>query len=203
MRDGKSMEVLKMMSNEKFICGNSDFPVCNHVRGITENNVGYVTGIMNDGTPFEAGLSREMGSDGMFEEVSVYIPIKNEITKKFRKRTEKTKRNSDTSDIAYFENEAIVPDLCILCLGMVDEGQESDNEVVSQYVYYLEENGILKFTSNFYNGAVFYFTDIRGMALANIKVSLVADGVKYCETGLRFKPFFAKEERVKKFTVIK
>lgn len=31
-----------------------DFPVCNHTLGVTGNNIGYVSGILDGGIPFEA-----------------------------------------------------------------------------------------------------------------------------------------------------
>ena len=46
------------MEEYKFMEANGSFPICNHTQCVEPNNIGYVQGIMSDGTPFEAELWR-------------------------------------------------------------------------------------------------------------------------------------------------
>ena len=44
------------MSMKTYEEATMDFPVCNHIKFVNENNLGYIQGIMSNGLPFEAEL---------------------------------------------------------------------------------------------------------------------------------------------------
>ena len=52
-----------------------DFPVCNHTLGVTENNIGYVSGILDGEIPFEAELFQYGENNDLQKEISVLMPI--------------------------------------------------------------------------------------------------------------------------------
>jgi len=43
-----------MMDGKKYIESIMSFPVCNYTQGVSENNIGYVSGLIEGGIPFKA-----------------------------------------------------------------------------------------------------------------------------------------------------
>lgn len=167
--DGKVEEVRYMESN-------SSFPICNHTKCVDKNNLGYVQGIVNDGTPFEAELWRnDMGLN-----VSFVMPDK---VQHQRARKELVEGN-----LIGFHNQEQREHQGILTIGMVDDGICEDMDITISYVDYLESNGLISFTGNMRNGMIFYVTDIEGKELVYITVTLEEDTV-YATTPLKFIKF--------------
>lgn len=77
----------------------------------------------------------------------------------------------------------------VLCIGMTDDGEEENFEVIQGYSMYLEENGVLRFTACGRNGSILYATDIAGGRLAVIHTYLGSDDNVIAETDLEFNSY--------------
>ena len=171
------------MDRKKHIESLMDFPVCNHTQGITESNIGYVSGLFEEGIPFEAELFRYGSGDELQEEIALLLPV----IKKVGNRTENIAYNQGT--VVGFEYEINIKDLSVLTIGMVEHGQELEVDVVRQYVEFLESNDIVQFTGSMQSGSVFYFTDVNGNDFAQVHVGLITCGRQEAITPLHFRNF--------------
>lgn len=77
---------------------------------------------------------------------------------------------------------------------MLDCGVETDETIVFQYVDYLEDTGIFRFTGDLKNGYVGYMTDVRGNLLAQVIVTLSVGRRTDAMTKLHFRPFITATE---------
>lgn len=174
--DGKVEEV-------RFTESNSSFPICNHTKCVDKNNLGYVQGIVNDGTPFEAELWRnDMGLN-----VSFVMPDK--------VQHQRAKKELVEGNLIGFHNQEQREHQGILTIGMVDDGICEDMDITISYVDYLESNGLISFTGNMRNGMIFYVTDIEGKELVYITITLEEDTV-FATTPLKFNNFPNQTGRV-------
>lgn len=160
----------------------SRFPLCNHTVGITSDNLGFTQGIMADGTPFEA----ELWSDGSEVNLSVVLP----------EQKESLIFNSLTcGNIVGFHSSVSRSDGSLLCIGMVNRGEEDRIGSVQQYVKKLKDAGIVRFTTEAENGSVLYVTDKNGTDLVRIIIALQTKQGKCASTPLHFKKFFDAVEQ--------
>lgn len=161
------------MGKYKFTESGSSFPVCNHTRCVDKNNIGYVQGIINDGTPFEAELWRnKMGLN-----ISFVMQDKLQHQREKKKLVE--------GDLIGFHNQEQREHQGILTIGMVDDGICEDMDIIISYVEYLENNGLISFAGNMRNGMILYVTDIEGKELVYITITLEEDTV-FATTPLKF-----------------
>lgn len=58
----------------QFTGGYKDFPICNHVLDIGPENIGYQTGIFDDGLPFEVEEYEYGEDDCKIREMSIIMP---------------------------------------------------------------------------------------------------------------------------------
>lgn len=161
-------------------------PCCNHTEGITKHNIGYSVGVTYDGIPFEA----ELFEDGDTVTMSVIMPSifdSNPIGKIKLKKA---------SNIIGFRNECPAMDYSVLDIGMVDEGEEDELDVIQQYVDFLTENGIVSFSSNMQNGSVFYRVDVRGNDLTKVEITMSEPDEFWAYTDLDFNNRFIKGLRL-------
>lgn len=159
------------------------FPVCNHVKDITKNNIGFAQGVFSDGIPFEAELWTDSNGG---KTLTVVMPaFHEEKNDKVFGTVRKAGEN-----IVSFRHRVSAEDHSVLCIGMTDDGEEENFEVIQLYSEYLEEKGILRFTDCRRNGSVLYATDISGNRLAVINTALGADDDAIAETDLKFNSFF-------------
>ena len=162
---------------------NSSFPICNHTQFVDQNNIGFVQGIMSDGTPFEAELWRnELGLN-----VSFVMPDKLQHQRENNKLVE--------GNVIGFHNQEQREHQGILTIGMVDDGICEDMDITISYVEYLESNGLISFTGNMRNGVIFYVTDIEGKELVYITITLEEDTI-YATTPLHFMNFPNQGEKI-------
>lgn len=155
------------------------FPICNHTQDVGKENIGYTQGITMDGIPFEAELECGAGE----KTVHIILP---EIPEFY-----------DNEDVTYIQDGKVLPfrvtatstDYGVLKIGMVDKQKEFTMKTLENYTYYLEKIGILNFTNQYYNGAMWALTDIEGNDLVEISVALKTKDLFYAECNLNFKPF--------------
>lgn len=165
----------------KFFESTFDFPICNHTKEATEQNIGYTQGIMSDGTPFEA----ELWTNENEHQISVVMPVLAE-----KDMSAVTVQNQmQCENVIGFHNEVSSCDNSILCIGMVDCGIEDELSIIMQYVDLLENAGIVSFTTDMKNGAVFYLTDVNGSDLVRVDIALIVDGQATATTPLHFRAF--------------
>ena len=172
-----------MMDGKKYVESIMSFPVCNHTQGVSENNIGYVSGLIEGGIPFEAEVFQYGKGDELQKEISVLLPV----MYKEGSRPESIEGNQEI--IVGFEYEVSISDLSVLTIGMVEHGQELDADVVRQYVEFLESNDIIRFTGRVQSGSVFYFTDVNGNDFAQVHVRLITCGRQEAITSLQFRSF--------------
>ncbi|MBQ3462696.1 MAG: hypothetical protein IJH36_06205, partial [Clostridia bacterium] len=116
-------------------------PVCNHTTAeADEHNIGYIQGITDDGIPFEA----EMWTDEKnFRNLTVYMPeFMSGIT---------VGDNSPEDDIVI--SSGIVKSYDVLGIGMVESDTVLDETTEHEYVTYLIEKGMVRFTTNVFNSS--------------------------------------------------
>lgn len=155
------------------------FPICNHTQDVGKENIGYTQGITMDGIPFEAELECRAGE----KTVHIILP--------------KIPEFDEDEDVTYIQDGNVLPfkitatetDYGVLKIGMVDKQEEFTMKTLENYTYYLEKIGILNFTSQYYNGAMWALTDIEGNDLVEVSVVLKTKELFYAECNLHFKPF--------------
>lgn len=103
----------------------------------------------------------------------------------------------EPSNARVFKAECKYRDSSVLWIGMVDHGQEEDEEVIRYYVDYLKKLGIVEFPGITENGSVMYCTDIAGNDLVHITIALEENDNILATTNLKFRPFFAPQAKEK------
>lgn len=189
-----------MMDGKKYIESIMDFPVCNHTQGVSENNIGYVSGLIKGGIPFEAEAFQYGEGDELQKEISILLPV-------MRKEVSRLESIECSQEIIVgFEYEISISDLSVLTIGMVEHEQELDADVVRHYVEFLENNDIIRFIGSVQSGSVFYFTDVNGNDFAQVHVGLITYGRQEAITPLQFRSFplktATKQDR-RNFNVVK
>lgn len=183
-----NMEGFNNRTEENTFCESKyPMPICNHTKCVRVENIGYTQAIAADGTPFEAELT------SVPNENTVHI-ISPEIPEFY-----------DERDIDYTQNEALIGykaetkhiDYGILKIGMADRELDSTFYTLQNYLDYFVNIGILNFPDNYYNGAIWWLTDIEGNDLVDIAVTLDENDFLFAECNLNFKPFplFAQKKK--------
>jgi hypothetical protein len=93
----------------------------------------------------------------------------------------------------------------VLDIGMVDVAVEENIEIVTNYVDFLIESGLVDFSSNMVNGTVLYQTDALGNSLAKILITMQDGDDVWAYTDLLFDDFPANKDgkEKSKFTIVK
>ena len=175
---------------------NYDFPLCNHTKCVSEENLGYMRGVTFDGIPFEA----EIFESGDILGLSVIMPQIYERTYKSNMTLK-----SDDSNVVQLGQNVESYDWSVLPIGMVDEGVEEDLSVTLSYVDFLVEHEIVEFTGDMWNGAVMYVEDRACNMFARVIITLKEGNEFFGETDLELKEFPKVKDKKKKteFKVIK
>lgn len=169
-----------------YIRAEKRFPICNHTQEIDASNLGFCQGIVSDGNPFEA----ELWENEEEKALTVILP-------ELEIPVQKTNSLGESSNVVGFKTDYPYEDGSVLWIGMVNNGQEHDDEIVQFYVDYLKESGLIEFAGDMENGAVIYCTDIAGSNLVNVTIALEEKGHILAETDLKFTPFFGSEKKGK------
>lgn len=163
-----------------------DFPVCNHTKGISFENIGYTQGYMNYGVPFEAEIFTDNDNEIT---LGVILPVLEAIEGKGNsRRNQKSVANAKGNILGMVKNTEHYNN-SVLPLGMAIDGENDDLNITIAYVDFLISMGIVEFKSEIQNGSVLYFTDIKGNSLVQILVTLKENGEINATTPLRFKNF--------------
>lgn len=176
-----------------YITSNYETPICNHVQGLTHENIGYTSGILIDGIPFEAELYEYETEKGKNVDIGVMLPLLNE-------RIISHKDNSNVTEFAY---EITAKENGILPIGMLDNGYEEDDDIIHWYVNLINENKLINFTSCWWNGSVRYLTDVRGTKLAYVVISITVQDEEHAQSNLIFKNFPIRKNNPYNFKVVK
>ena len=108
---------------------------------------------MQDGTPFEAEYWTTKGTVGF----NVVLPIKefpkrNDEKNSINQVDEKTaSREAEEGSITQFSGKYETQFYGILCGGMIDLGQETDDKIIEAYVEYICRMHLVRFTGQLYN----------------------------------------------------
>jgi hypothetical protein len=180
-----------------FFQSDYEYPVCNHTEGVTASNMGFARGVTVSGVPFEAEVTSKNG----VMMLAVVIPaIFNDACEDV---------DSDFSDedghITAMHYNVESSDDTVLDIGMVDDAVEEDIEIVTNYVDFLIESGLVDFASNMVNGIVRYRIDALGNSLAKILITMQDGEDVWAYTDLLFDDFPANKDRKEKsaFTIVK
>ena len=144
------------------------FPVFNLSEGVDESNIGYTQGIIGDNIPFAAEIWQYEDE----ETLVVYMPDLGMINREDYIE-ENLEQFVDEEDPAVgAELETVYYDLSVLNRFMTCESIEGIFEVNEFYKEYLEQAGIIEFTSNIQNGYVTYYKDRNGLDVIAFSVLL-------------------------------
>ena len=187
---GKEYEVLKY--NSFTVSSKWSFPVCNHRECVTKDNIGYVQGMLADNRPFEAELF--LGNNEC--SIGLIMPVIDAIESMFN--NDKAQNTSflkdEKSNVLGFVRQAETQDNGILPIGMVELGEIDDLGVISQYVEFLEDIGVIRFLSSERNGYVEYYRDVQGSNLVRVVVTLqYENGESVATTPFMFRRFGSGE----------
>lgn len=163
-----------------YVEGSYDMPICNHTQNIEKYNIGYTQGITKGGVPFEAELFEADGT----RTISVIMPSIYESN-----IVSEEPDDEEDNNLIGFQMQVEEVDYSILDIGMVDEGEEDDLEVVQKYVDFLVRNEIVSFASNMINGTVMYRVDINGNDLTKVLITMKDKNGDIAYTDLEFRPF--------------
>lgn len=170
-----------------------EFPVTNHILGITEENTGWIRGIMADDLPFEAEMwEKGDETDVAFIIPAIYLDI---LALKLRDSSKNNSKQEKQDNLVYFRYEVDQWDSGVLAIGMVDNGYEENLYYIQNYVEILVNNELIEFISSLYNGNVQYLTDVNGNDFAKVVVTLKDSDGKYAICPLFFEKYEANKRK--------
>lgn len=189
-----------------FFEGYKDFPICNHVQNIGPENIGYTTGMTSIGLPFEVEVYCYGKGNELQKELAIIMPDcyaeEDDCNSEFCSM--EAKKLEDDTNITAFSGEMEIVDYSVLSVGMIERGQEESFAIIQWYLDYIEALGIVRFKGNMRNCAVFYYTDIYGNDLVQIKTGLIMNGKVEAETDIQFRDFPNRTKNIRKsLTVLK
>ena len=176
-----------MMGFLPFVESVYDMPIINHTKGFTDENFGYAQGITQDGMPFAA----EVYDVDEREILVLYIPAiysfsedKDNLYDEANRITELSKEKKNEIDV--------------LDIGMIDAGDESDENLILRYIEYVTSLELVTFISEEYNGSVSYRIDQDDNELAKITITLVESEGFYGMTDIDMKSFYDGPKTLKR-----
>lgn len=176
--DCTGMEQSAAVDNPLFYQVTTGFPICNHTAGVSNNNLGYVQGILSSGVPFEAELWKNKTS------VNISVVIPEQFFESDRKCSPQKNGN-----LIGFHNQINNIHNGVLTIGMVDDGINTEMDATMQYVDFLKDHGLIEFVGDMENGAVFHVIDTEGKNLVYITVTLSELEEVFAKTSLHFMKF--------------
>lgn len=185
-------EAMQMSFGENFTIITGEFPVTNH-NDVDEGNLGWIKGVFDDGTPFEAELWVYEANTS----VSVLVPVKED-------QFSWTPSKEQDNHIVPFQISKEYVHGGVLPIGMVSLGYETDDMVIHNWVYYLEEKGFIEFIGEWRNGSVQYVVDVNGNTFCEIIVGLEDEEMVYGEVDVEWNEFSTQKPISKgKLTIIR
>ena len=173
-----------------FVEGYKDFPVCNHVREIGPENIGYQTGMFDDGLPFEVEEYEYGKGDSKVRELALIMPDLYVDAEDCEEPEEAFDcAEGEMPKIEGFHYEMELKECCVLPIGMVFRGQEDNFTIISWYQEFLESMGIVEYISDLRSCSVFYYTDINGNDLVQIRTGLITNGKEEAVSHIELRNF--------------
>jgi hypothetical protein len=182
-----------------FFQSDYDYPVCNHTEGVTEANMGFARGVTISGVPFEA----EVTSKDDVTTLAIMIPaIFNDARADMDRKQDATGANNRITAMHY-DVESL--DYTVLDIGMINDGIEENDDIMTDYVEFLIETGLVEYVSNMVNGTVLYRIDALGNSLAKILITMQDGDDVWAYTDLLFEDFPANKDRKERaaFKIVK
>jgi len=203
-----------------YIEGYREFPACNHVQDIGPENIGYTNGITWEGLPFEAEIYCYGEKGNEQKELAIIFPdiyVEEDDCEDYELDYEEISDDEDSdggytvhykraeNNVAGFSYQMEIKEYSVLPIGMVDRGQETNFKILQWYLSYIEDLGLITFTSEMRSCAVFYYTDINGTDLVQIRTGLITNGKEEAKTDLTFRdfPYRAENKKTNIFKVVK
>ena len=172
----------------QFTEGYKDFPICNHVLDIGPENIGYQTGIFDDGLPFEVEEYEYGEDDCKIREMSIIMPdigVEEDDCEEYE--------DSDSYDgninVEGFKYSMDIKDCSVLPIGMVFRGQEDSFSIIKWYQEFIEEKRIVNYLSDVRSCSVFYYTDVNGNDMVQIRIGLITNGQKEAISNIRLRNY--------------
>ena len=183
----------RFMAQCQFVEGYRDFPVCNHIQEIGTENIGYQTGMFDDGLPFEVEEYEYGEGDSKVRELAIIMPdigVEEDDCENAEYDFDYTDaeddeydldynaydRSSEKSNIEMFQYKMELKDYSALPIGMVLRGQEDSFPIIKWYQEFIEEMGIVEYVSDIRTASVFYYTDVNGNDLVQVRTGLITNG---------------------------
>lgn len=159
----------------------------NHSLCIGKENLGWTSGLLSNGVPFEAEL-------WVFDQelcMSIMMP---EFMSTPFEADEQANANIDMDIDNDVKDHTVVSsyeriESGLLKVGLFDRGIVYDNLTVIQYVEFLEEYGLIAFCGEEYNGGVHLYRDKAGNPIVEVIITLISQGEHCAETPLIFQSF--------------
>ena len=186
------------MAGCHFVEGYEDFPVCNHVLEVDSENIGYQTGMFDDGLPFEVEEYEYGENDNRVRELAIIFP---DLCVEDDDCDDST--NDSDNNIEGYRYSMDVKECSVLPIGMVFRGQESNFSIIEWYQEFIEEAGIVEYLSNVRSCSVFYYTDINGNDLVQVRIGLVAYGQEEAVSNIKMRDFPMHNRPQVKLQVVK
>ena len=191
------------MAQCQFIEGYRDFPVCNHIQGIGPENIGYQTGMFDDGLPFEVEEYEYGEGDSKVRELAIIMPdigVEEDDCEDGENDLDYDTydKSSEKSNIEMFQYKMELKDYSALPIGMVLRGQEDSFPIIKWYQEFIEEMGIVEYVGDIRTASVFYYTDVNGNDLVQVRTGLITNGVVEAVSNVPLRDFSFRKEGAKK-----
>jgi uncharacterized protein (TIGR02452 family) len=182
-----------------FFQSDYDYPVCNHTEGVTEANMGFARGVTISGVPFEA----EVTSKDDVTTLAIMIPAIFNDARADKDRKQDATGADNRITAMHYDVESL--DYTVLDIGMIDDGIEENDDIMTDYVEFLIETGLVEYVSNMVNGTVLYRIDALGNNLAKIMITMQDGDDVWAYTDLLFEDFPANKDRKERaaFKIVK
>ena len=191
------------MAQCQFVEGYRDFPVCNHIQEIGPENIGYQTGMFDDGLPFEVEEYEYGEGDSKVRELAIIMPdigVEEDDCEdvEYDLDYDTYDKSSEKSNIEMFQYKMELKDYSALPIGMVLRGQEDSFPIIKWYQEFIEEMGIVEYVGDIRTASVFYYTDINGNNLVQVRTGLITNGVVEAVSKVPLRDFSFRKKGAKK-----
>ena len=191
------------MAQCQFVEGYRDFPVCNHIQEIGPENIGYQTGMFDDGLPFEVEEYEYGEGDSKVRELAIIMPdigVEEDDCEdvEYDLDYDTYDKSSEKSNIEMFQYKMELKDYSALPIGMVLRGQEDSFPIIKCYQEFIEEMGIVEYVGDIRTASVFYYTDVNGNDLVQVRTGLITKGVVEAVSNVPLRDFSFRKEGAKK-----
>ncbi len=166
-------------------------PSCNHLYA-DETNYGYTVGLTSKGVPYEAEL---FDSDGDIN-FHIVLPFLSDLYVEHDVR----KNSFIENKVKPFVSRTTVKNNAVLTIGMIEDSDSFSDKTLWNCVDYLEEEGLVQFTSNHRNGYMYSLFDFDGNRVVAVNVTLRSDDFLWAYIGMDMMPY---EENLSLKTYVK